>query len=194
MASKEQIGKCIATIKTIYSYYAKDTDLTYLVNIWHRLLSDYTDEEVSAGLMGAMQKCEMPPTPAHVITEIEKMRSASQPSDAYVIEAYKDALNAVYYNSVNLGVHMEIEGKSLNDIALDAIQRIYDEMPPEAREHIGSVKALIDKAERTRGDKEMSIEEAQFRKALPSIRERFKYQRAANRLAIVTAERKRLND
>lgn len=192
MASRQQIGKVIATIKTIYSYYAKDVNLDYLVSVWEKLLADLSDEEVSAGLLGAMQKCETPPTPAHVIAEVEKIRSASQPSDAYVIEAYKDALAAVYYNSVNLGVNMEVDGKTLNEWARESIQRIYDEMPAEAQEHVGSVKALIDKAGRTRGDKDMSIEEAQFRKALPSIRERLKYRQTALRLA--SNERKVLHD
>lgn len=192
MASREQIGKVIATIKTIYSYYAKDVDIGYLVSVWERLLKDYSDQEVSAGLLGAMQKCETPPTPAHVIAEIEKIRDAEKPSDAYVIEAYKDALAAVYHNSINIGVGLEIDGISLHDRAMRAINIIYDEMPEEAKEHVGSVRALIDKAARTRGEKELSIEEATFRKALPSIRERLKYRQTAARLA--TAERKKIND
>lgn len=192
MASREQIGKVIATIKTVYSYYAKDTDLGYLVSVWEKLLKDYTDQEVSAGLFGAMQKCQTPPTPAHVIAEIESILDADRPSDAYIIEAYKDALAAVYHNSINLGVAMEIDGISLHDRAMRAISIIYDEMPDEAKEHVGSVKAMIDKASRTRGEKELSIEEATFRKALPSIRERLKYRQAAARLA--TAERKKIND
>lgn len=190
MASRQQVAKVIATIKTIYSYYAKDVNVDYLVSVWEKILADLSDEEVSAGLLSAMKKCETPPTPAHVIAEVDRIRSANQPSDAYVVEAYKDSLAAVYYNSVNLGMNVEIDGKTLHERATEAIQRIYDEMTPEAREYVGSVKSMIDRASRTRGDKEISIEEAQFRKALPSIRERLKYQKTAERLT--TAERRKI--
>lgn len=192
MASRQQIGKVIATIKTIYSYYAKDVNLEYLVSVWEKLLAGLSDEEVSAGLLSAMRKCETPPTPAHIIAEVDKMRSATQPSDAVVVEAYKDALTAVYHASANLGVGLVIEGKSLDERAREAVQDIFDKMPEEAKEHVGSARALIAKAERTRGDKDMSIEETVFRKAIPSIRERLKYRQ--NALQLATSERKKLND
>ena len=38
MASKKAIIELLGSIKTIYSYYAKDADLELLINTWNVLL------------------------------------------------------------------------------------------------------------------------------------------------------------
>lgn len=41
MATKKKIIEMIASVKTIYPYYAKDTDVPTLVNTWALLLREY---------------------------------------------------------------------------------------------------------------------------------------------------------
>ena len=53
MASKKKIIEMIASIKTIYPYYAKEADVQTLVNTWSILLKDYPDNVLEA----AMFKC-----------------------------------------------------------------------------------------------------------------------------------------
>jgi hypothetical protein len=41
VASKKKIIEMIASVKTIYPYYAKETDVPTLVNTWTLLLREY---------------------------------------------------------------------------------------------------------------------------------------------------------
>lgn len=46
MASKNKILEVIGAIKTIYPYYAKETNVELLVNMWQILFADYADKEL----------------------------------------------------------------------------------------------------------------------------------------------------
>ena len=50
MASQNKIIQMIAAIKTIYSYYAKETDVEMLLKTWTMLLKDYPDNAVEVAL------------------------------------------------------------------------------------------------------------------------------------------------
>lgn len=41
MATQKKIIECIASIKVVYPYYAKETDVKLLVNTWNLLLREY---------------------------------------------------------------------------------------------------------------------------------------------------------
>ena len=47
MATEKKIAELIAAIKTIYPYYANETDVETLVNTWNLLLKDYSDNLVA---------------------------------------------------------------------------------------------------------------------------------------------------
>ena len=95
MASKNKIIEMIASIKTIYPYYAKDTDVEMLVQTWTVLLKDYSDQEIQAAFYKALQTCKMPPTPADIIEKIDiggisLIRAAAKNHKDVVIVASKD--------------------------------------------------------------------------------------------------------
>ena len=73
MASQNKIIEMIAAIKTIYSYYAKDTDVQMLVKTWAVLLKNYPDDAVEVAFYKCLQTCKMPPTPADVIEKLSDL-------------------------------------------------------------------------------------------------------------------------
>ncbi len=64
MATEKKIAELIAAIKTIYPYYANETDVETLVNTWNLLLKDYSDNLVDLALLECLKICKTPPTPA----------------------------------------------------------------------------------------------------------------------------------
>lgn len=191
MASKAKIAQMLAGVKTLYpQYYNNGTDTQMLVNLWAKLLEDYTDEQVSVGLYAAMKVCKYPPTPAEVIEQIERMISALLPTPAQEWEALEEALERVYKHSDKIGCYVSLNGtETLDDIARANIQTIYDKLDPATQEYVGSTKGLMAMADRTRDSKELSIERNRYLKALPDMRKRKAEQRL---LSNTTSEVKKL--
>ena len=72
MATKKNMAVMIATIKSIYPYYAKDTNIEVLAKTWLLLLQEYDDKIINTALLLCIKEYETPPTPAHIIKMIEK--------------------------------------------------------------------------------------------------------------------------
>ena len=77
MATKRTIAEIIASRKTVYSYYAKDTDSVVLAKLWEASLSQYPDDAVEQAFLLCLQTCKMPPTPADIVAQIETANKAS---------------------------------------------------------------------------------------------------------------------
>ena len=88
MASKKTIIKAIGAIKTVYSYFGKDTDIELLVDTWTALLCEYTDEEVDMGLYKALKSCKYAPVPADIIEHIERLRNKNKPCETELWALY----------------------------------------------------------------------------------------------------------
>ena len=95
MATQNKITEVIAAIKTLYSYYAKDTDLAVLVKTWGVLLKPYPDEVVEIALLKCFQKCKTPPTPADVIEQINLMIESTEETDEEIWGKFTKALRIV---------------------------------------------------------------------------------------------------
>ena len=81
MASAKKIGETIAVIKTIYPYYAKDTDSIPLAKTWMMLMQNVSDEVMDIAVMKCLQTCKMPPTPADVLEQVKALNVANEPTD-----------------------------------------------------------------------------------------------------------------
>ncbi len=190
MANKAKIIQMVGAIKTLYSYYAKDVDNQQLVQLWFGLLKDYSDEEASYGLAEAMKVCTMPPTPADVISHIEKRRDSMRETDVEVWQKLRQGLDECYRLTGYFGDKQPTaSGKTFAEVARDKVTALWRELPTEAQRFIGSEQELIRKSKLD--DKALQIEESRFRKQFSDLRETAK---RVERIAIATAERKKLHD
>ena len=81
MASAKKIGEIIASIKAVYPYYAKETDVDVLAKTWMLLLKDIPDDVVRVAIIKCLQICKTPPTPADVLEQVREISTANAPTD-----------------------------------------------------------------------------------------------------------------
>lgn len=175
MASKNKIIEMIASIKTIYSYYAKDTDVEMLVKTWMVLLKDYPDNAVEAAFYKCLQTCKMPPTPADVIEQLNAMLESNEPTDEELWTVYTKALKQterqVYYFSFNF---VEANGKTQGENARDEVEAIWQGLPERLKSYLGSKGELMRMARNFTED-ELKFEKNRFLKTMPTIKARTNY-------------------
>lgn len=168
MATMNKITEIIAAIKTIYPYYAKDTDIETLVKTWNMLLRDYPDEAVNVAFYKCLQTCKMPPTPADVIENLNAIAEANEETDESLWGVYTKALREVerqiYY----------IQYPKPGEDAREKIQNAWEALPWKIREYIGSKGELMRMA-KNYDDEELKYEKTRFLKTMPTIRKREKY-------------------
>ncbi len=165
MASKNKIIEMIASIKTIYSYYAKDTDVEMLVNTWTLLLKDYPDNAVEAAFYKCLQVCKMPPTPADVIEKMDAMLNAAQPTDEQLWSEFVAALKKVeaevyYLKYPKFGVDHRAN-----------IQNCWDNLDNKVKQYLGSKGELM-RIATNYTDEELKFEKNRFLKAMTTLQAR----------------------
>ncbi len=165
MASKNKIIEMIASIKTIYPYYAKDTDVEMLVKTWAVLLKDYSDQEIQAAFFKALQTCKMPPTPADIIEKIEAMHALNEASDEELWSELAKALRIVeaevyYLKYPKFGVDHR-----------QNIQNAWDNLSEKIKLYLGSKGELMRMASNYNDD-ELKFEKNRFLKAMPTLKTR----------------------
>lgn len=168
MASKNKIIETIACIKSIYPYFAKDTNVEVLVKTWALLLKDYSDQEIEAALFKALQTCETPPTPAHIIKIIESMHELNEASDEELWSELTKALRTV---------EMEVYRIKYPLLGVDHrqnIQQVWNKLSPKIRLYLGSVGELMRMASNYTDD-ELKFEKNRFLKAMPTLKTRTDY-------------------
>lgn len=172
MASQKKIVEMIAAIKTIFSYYAKDSNVEMLVKTWHLLLRDYPDEVVEGAFLAALKKCKVPPTPADIIEIITEAEKSGEMSDQELWAAYHKALNDVLKLIPQFQyTYIDSTGISQGEQARRKVTAIWDGLPPKIRDYVASKSELIARArELNYGD--ISFEKNRFFKALPVIEKR----------------------
>ena len=172
MASKKTIIKAVGAIKTVYSYFGKDTDIELLVNTWHSLLIEYTDDEVNKGLYMALKRCKYAPVPADIIEQIEAFRSIKKPSENQLWADYQKALKEVLYLSYRLHYnYVDYTGLSQGEQARQRIDEIWRTLPQELQIYIGDKEELIVNA-KALNHSEPSYERSRFSKNFPIIQKR----------------------
>lgn len=177
MASQKKIVECIASIKTIYSYYARDTDAKLLVQTWGLLLADYSDEVVERAFFTALKRCKVPPTPADVIEIIGEAQKALEPSDEELWSMYHDALREVLrLTSMFAYTYVDETGLSQGEQARRKVTAIWDGLPEKIRAYLASEGELIRRA-RELNFTEISFEKTRFFKTMPTVAKRQEHSR-----------------
>lgn len=175
MASQKKIIEMIGSVKTIYPYYAKDTDVQILVKTWTLLLKDYPDKAVDVAFFKCLQTCKMPPTPADVIEQLNSMAEALEATDEELWSEYTLALKKV---ERQLGyLQYPLFGETTAD-AHKRIEAVYDGLPERLRYYIGSKGELMRMA-RDYTDNDLKFEKQRFLKTMPSMKKRAEYKKIA---------------
>jgi hypothetical protein len=179
MASKKAVIKGIGAIKTIYNYFGKDTDLELLVDTWHMLLQNYSDEEVSKGIYLALRVCKYAPVPADVIEQIEALRNKKKPSEGELWAHYQRALKEVLYYSYRLEYnYIDSSGVSQGEQARQQIENIWQSLPQELKIYIGDKAQLVSSAKVLNHSQveALGFERTRFNKTFPILQKRVEEQ------------------
>lgn len=179
MASKKKISELIIAIKTLYPYYSKnsnDAENAVLIGTWDMLLKDYTDAEVDAALAQCLRTCKMPPTPADVIERIQSAHKAYQPTAAELWGVYLDALHDAADLVGCFGYTMRLaDGRTQGQKARDDFQALFDKLPAQIREYLGTPSQLMRDAQLWANGEITQYDRNKFEKNLPIMTARLEY-------------------
>ena len=177
MATQNKVIEMIAAVKTIYSYYAKETDVEMLVRTWMLLLKDYEDEAVEPAFYRCLQICKMPPTPADVIEQIQSMRKTLEPSDEELWTVFEKALRETSRWMANFGAtYVDETGLSQGQQARNEVEKIWEGLPEKIKLYLASKGELMRNAQEWGNDpKYASWEKPRFLKAMPIMGKRQEY-------------------
>ena len=171
MATQKKIIEMIGSVKTIYPYYAKDTDVQILVKTWTLLLKDYPDKAVDVAFFKCLQTCKMPPTPADVIEQLNSMVDALEATDEELWSEYTLALRKV---EKQLGyLQYPLFGETKGDTH-KRIEAVWNGLPERLRYYIGSKGELMRMA-RDYTDEDLKFERNRFFKQMPQMKKRAEY-------------------
>ena len=172
MASQNKIIEIIAGIKTLYPYYAKDTNKQVLVKMWNALLQQYDDEIVNKAFYKCLQICKMPPTPADIIEQIERMNKAGQKSEYELWDIYQKALKETQRQMYNFQfTYVDETGISQGDQARNKVEKLWNELPEELKIYIASKNELMRLA-KNNSTEDMKFEKQRFLKTYPTLIQR----------------------
>lgn len=178
MATKKNMAVIIATIKSIYPYYAKDANIEVLAKTWLLLLQEYDDKTINNALMLCMKECETPPTPAHIIKKIEDMQPKAYPTELW--SQFVETLRLVYEQQEKFGYTFRHEdGETSGDKARKRARELYANMPNELKLYVGSYGEMLRMA-RQMDEESLKFEKNRFLKMLGDIREENKLRLSAH--------------
>lgn len=193
MATKKAIIKSFAAIKTIYSYFGKDADIELLVNTWHTLLHNYTDEEIEKGVYMALRVCKFAPVPADIIEQIENQKTIEKPCEQELWALYRKALKEVNYYSYRLNYnYIDSSGLTQGEQARLAIENIWQGLPQELKIYLNDKEELIRNA-RELNTNDISYERNRFSKVYPVLQKRIEDKRLYNSISSLLLEQAREN-
>ena len=177
MASVNKITDVIAAIKTIYPYYAKDSDVKLLANTWGALLKPYDDKTVDAAMFKCLQTCKTPPTPADVIEQIHTAQKALEISDEELWEVYVRALESTFIQMRYFPfTFVDDTGISQGQRARNEVDKIWGNLPDKIKRYIASKGELMRNARLyAEDDGFLSYEKPRFMRAMPIMAKRQEY-------------------
>lgn len=171
MATQNKITEVIAAIKTLYPYYAKESDVATLVKLWEISLRAYPDEVVEVALLKSIQKCKTPPTPADIIEQINGMIESTEETEEEIWSKFTQALRKVR-NELNY-IQYPLFGETSED-ARKRVEVIWDNLPKRAKQYIGTKSELMRMASDYTDD-DLKFEKTRFLKTLPTLKKREEY-------------------
>ena len=174
MASQKKIIEMIMSIKAIYPYYAKDTDIELTVKTWTILLKKIPDDVTEVAFHKALQTCKMPPTPADVLDEVRNLQKANEPSDEELWCVFTKCLPKVCELRYMFRFDaIQPNGKTQGQNARDKVEKIWQELPDKLKQYVGSKGELMRLAEYS--EDELKYEKNRFMKSMPVIQQRQEY-------------------
>lgn len=176
MATKNKIIEMIFGIKTIYPYYAKESDVEMLVKTWAVLLKDVPDEVADAAFYKALQVCKVPPTPADIFEQIKAMRAAQEPTAEELWTVLHGACMATLRQLPRFEyTYIDHTGKSQGQQARDAVEAIWQGLPDPIKHYLGTKGELMRTARTMQAEDAATFEKQRFLKTLPTIARRAEY-------------------
>lgn len=172
MASTNTITEIIAAIKTIYPYYAKDSNVQTLVKTWGALLQPFSDEEAMTALYMCLQTCKMPPTPADIIERLHDISGALEPSDEELWDELMVALRKAKRHIYSFCfTSREKNGRTQGENARAAFDDQWEALPDKLKSYLGGKGEFLRLAQG--GDEDdLKFERNRFLKTMPTIRKR----------------------
>lgn len=171
MASYKKIIELIASIRTIYPYYAKDkteAEIKALTQTWEALLDKYPDKAVDVAFGECLKTCKMPPTPADVIEQLNLLVSSLEPSNEELWSLYRKTIRRMEDEAYYL--QYPTVGETREDVHA-RIDKLWNELPERLKAYIGSKGELI-RIARSYDDIDFKYEKTKFLKAMPEIKKR----------------------
>lgn len=175
MATQNKIIEMIYAIKTIYPYYAKETDVQSLVKTWTLLLKDIPDDATEAAFYKALQVCKMPPTPADVLEQVNAMQAAFEPTAEELWAVYYDAIRETMGQVPRFNYSfVDHTGISQGTQARNRVESIWQGLPEPIKKYLTTKGELIRIAQMLQTE-EPQWEKQRFMKTLPTIEKRIEY-------------------
>lgn len=175
MATQDKIVEMIFAVKTIYPYYARETDVETLVRTWGIMMRDIPDEVMEAAFYKALQTCKMPPTPADIMEQVKDMQRAFEPSAeemwAVYYKALTDALRLIPRFSYT---YVDESGLSQGQKARQDFDRLWESLPEQIRKYAASPGEFMRTAQQIQNG-DAQYEKQRFLKTLPTIERRMEY-------------------
>lgn len=178
MASQNKIVEIIFGIKTIYPYYAKETDVESLVKTWGMLLNDVPDDMADAAFYAALRVCKVPPTPADLLEQIRAMRAADEPSPEELWVVYHKALTDTMRQIPQFAyTYVDSSGISQGQQARNRVEAIWASLPEPIKHYLSSKGEMIRQAQQMAASSEEDTgwEKQRFMKSVPVIVKRAEY-------------------
>lgn len=179
MATEKKIAELIAAIKTIYPYYANETDVESLVSTWNLLLKDYSDNAVDIALLECLKTCKTPPTPADVIEQLNEFEQANQISDEELWSKLTDAIRETDRLMYRFNfTFVEDNGLTQGQNARNKAVEVWEQLPEELKSYLGGRSELLNMAKNFT-ENDLHFERNRFLKTMPTIRKRQEYKNIA---------------
>ena len=176
MAAQNKIIEMIATIKTIYPYYAKETDVENLVKTWSLLLKDFPDGVLDTAFYKCLQVCKQPPTPADVIEQVRNINKSQQMSSAELWNCYYKSLRETDRQVYAFRyTYVDASGVSQGDQARKKVTQIWNELPEAIKIYLSSESELIRKSQSLISGEDYEWEKKTFLRTLPVCEHRIEY-------------------
>lgn len=178
MIDKSDIAKVIQVIRINYdnkAYNLSAEELSMLIDFWYDSLKEYPKELVLEATKRAIQSSEFAPKIATILSEIEKLLCANDPSDTELWDKIIKTLPIViglrkkteYYGTEYYGDYARVDKE---------IEDIFNELPAECKSYFVDKLNLIALAYHwyNEEDEIVSIEKSRFFKMIANLRQRTK--------------------
>lgn len=176
--NKIDIYKLIAKVKVAYPFNYKTfevDDFEILAESWYEDLGGYSLELVNEAFKRARQANKISITTADIIEQIEKIRSAFEPSEQELWQELIAVLNKAQWCIDRFNyTYIEENGKTQGENAREQLAALYRGLKPEFKRYCGGTSGLIELAEMD--DESLEFERPRFLKDIKRKQEQVRTQ------------------